>query len=140
MYFKMNMKRLLSIILLVTPVVVGAVFSNTVAAQTSSQQTDVQAPQSNSKVLILAEIPATLAALNLKYHCESCNSFVDGSSKATYQIPDIDSSSNGVIHDQYFEALIRQNIIENYAEGNVTRFHSNGQCSTCGNNHGNANP
>lgn len=140
MYFKMNMKRLAWCTFIAAPTVFGTFFANTVLAQTSSQQTDSQAPMANSKVLILAETPATLTALNLKYHCESCNSFVDGSSKATYQIPDIDSSSNGVIHDQYFEALIRQNIIENYAEGNVGRFHSNGQCSTCGNNHGGANP
>lgn len=136
----MKMTRFAWCTLVAAPIILGSFWATSVLAQTSSQQTDVQAPQSNSKVLILAEIPATLAALNLKYHCGSCNSFVDGSSKASYQNSDVEASSAGVIHDQYFEALIRQNIIENYAEGNVTRFHSNGQCSTCGINHGNANP
>lgn len=136
----MKLTRFAWCTLFTAPIILASFWATSVLAQTSGQQTDGQAPMVNAKVLILAEIPDTLTALNLKYHCESCNSFVEGSSKATYQNLGIDASSTGVIHDQYFEALIRQNIIENYAEGNVTRFHSNGQCSTCGNNHGNANP
>ena len=136
----MKLKRFAWCTFIAAPFILGSLLANTVLAQISSRQTESQAPTANPKVLILAEIPATLAALNLKHHCMTCNSFVSGSSTSTYQTAASDSYTAEVVHDPYFEALIRQNVIENYAEGNVGRFHSNGQCSTCGNNHGAANP